>query len=511
MKAAVIGSGIGGLVSAAYLAKAGHDVTVYEQWPHPGGVTATLEQDGFRWDLGPLLIAGLAPSEPVGQVLSELGVADRVRLIRGDRTYVFPDFALQKPDVYGGPFWRRDLLKQIFPEESDSLDRYFRFHTRMTEIMDLSARAERSSTVGGAVMKLRLFSKLLPIWTKRSWSAQRLMAHFFRSERLQAVFASILADFVVRPDEFPGLAIPAVNPEAVYDERLPLDAPGAGLSHHYIAGGCDRLVEALVKRVEELGGRVRTSSTVRAINVENGRVRGVVVDAEDRADLVFVSGGARETFLRLVGEEHLTREFVATLEAIPLMESVLMVHLGIDFDPTPYQKEPLFYYYGTYDIEHGVEECRAGRYHEGRDGFLIYVPSLHSPEMAPPGCHAVTIYTIAPNRLDEGSWAERGEELAERLVGEAEKIIPGLCEGARVRVVMTPEGFKARTFLSHHSFGGVAPVLGRPGIPHRTPLRGLWFVGSQSESGAGVGNVVQGAWRAVRAATREASASGGVP
>jgi phytoene dehydrogenase-like protein len=37
MKAAVIGSGISGLVSAAYLARAGHDVTVYEQWPHAGG------------------------------------------------------------------------------------------------------------------------------------------------------------------------------------------------------------------------------------------------------------------------------------------------------------------------------------------------------------------------------------------------------------------------------------------------------------------------------------------
>jgi phytoene dehydrogenase-like protein len=69
-------------------------------------------------------------------------------------------------------------------------------------------------------------------------------------------------------------------------------------------------------------------------------------------------------------------------------------------------------------------------------------------------------------------------------------------------VILTPEDFKARTFLSHHSFGGVAPTLGKSGIPHRTPVRGLWFVGSQSESGAGVGNVMQGAWRAARAALR---------
>jgi phytoene dehydrogenase-like protein len=184
------------------------------------------------------------------------------------------------------------------------------------------------------------------------------------------------------------------------------------------------------------------------------------------------------------------------------MESVFMVHLGIDFDPTPHQKRALYYYYGTYDIEQAVADCRRGDYHEGRDGFLIYVPTLHSPEMAPPGCHAVTLYTVAPNRLSDGTWSERRDQFADKLIAAAEEHIPGLAR-ARVRVVLTPEEFKARTFLSHHSFGGTAPVMGKSGIPHRTPIRGLWFIGSQSESGAGVGNVVQGAWRAVRAALRE--------
>ncbi len=94
------------------------------------------------------------------------------------------------------------------------------------------------------------------------------------------------------------------------------------------------------------------------------------------------------------------------------------------------------------------------------------------------------------------------DELADKLVAAAEQFVPGLRAGTRVRVILTPDDFKARTLLSHHSFGGVAPMLGKSDIPHRTPVRGLWFVGSQSESGAGVGNVMQGAWRAAQAALR---------
>lgn len=48
MKIAVVGSGLAGLTSAALLIKEGHVVTVYEQHERIGGVTATIEKDGYR-------------------------------------------------------------------------------------------------------------------------------------------------------------------------------------------------------------------------------------------------------------------------------------------------------------------------------------------------------------------------------------------------------------------------------------------------------------------------------
>jgi phytoene dehydrogenase-like protein len=501
-KAIIIGSGMSGLTAAAFLARAGHQVTVLEQFPTIGGVTATLHKDGFSWDLGPLNLEGFGPGEPAGEVLQELGLQDQVRLVRAARGVAFPDYELWKPAEYSGPYWRRERLKEIFPEEADGLDRYYQFYDRMLDLAALARRAEKAHGVAALPLKAQMLLAFSRVSAMKDWNAQQVLDSFFKRPELQALYTGILADFVVRPTQFQGLGIPFVNVETAYDERMPLQVSKAGPrpSYHSVIGGVGQLVAAMASSVQKNGGQIHLRAPARQIIIEEGRARGVVLEDGTRleADLVVASGGARETLFELVGRQHLTADFTRRIEDIPLMESVLMVHLGIDIDPLPYQPGPLCYYYGTYDVEGGVERCQRGEYHEGRDGFLIYVPSLHSSQMAPPGCQAVTIYTIAPNRLDHGNWEERKEELADKLLAEAEKIIPKLRQHTIVRVVMTPEDFKARTHLLHHAFGGCAPVMGKDGAPHRTPIQGLWFIGAQSESKGGVTNVVVGARKAAR-------------
>jgi len=65
-RAVVVGSGMAGLTAAAYLARDGCDVDLFEQSDHIGGVTATLRLEEFAWDLGPLMLEGFGPGEPAG-------------------------------------------------------------------------------------------------------------------------------------------------------------------------------------------------------------------------------------------------------------------------------------------------------------------------------------------------------------------------------------------------------------------------------------------------------------
>jgi all-trans-retinol 13,14-reductase len=497
MKAVIIGSGMSGLTAGAYLAKAGHAVTIFEQFPTPGGVTTTLTQDGFGWDIGPLLMEGFATGDKGRIILEQLGVSDKVKAVRDDRGLAMPEFAMWKPQVYAGPYWRRDRLKELFPDESRQVDRYYRFYDKMIRLMSLGRRAETAKSLEALWLKIRMLLAFQGVKKMLNWNGSQLMDHFFTSPVLKTFFLGIVADFVTAPSEFPALGVPSIHLETAFDKRVPA-FPGsrsAQTAYTYIIGGCQSLVNAVMGVVLANGGKVVTNTEVKRIVVENEAATGVeLTDGHfEAADIVLASGGMREVFFDLVGREHLPNELIAQIEGNRLMESVLMVQLGIDFDPSPYQPAALCYYYQTQDLEGAVRRLRSGDYHEGKDGYLIYVPSLHSPTLAPAGHHAVTVYTVAPDTLAQGTWAGRKEELADKLLAEAEKHIPGLRQHTLTRLILTPEDFRQRTHQKHHSFGGVPPVIGNKPPAHKTPIQGLWFIGAQSESTGGVQNVMVGA------------------
>ncbi len=373
--------------------------------------------------------------------------------------------------------------------------------------MALAHRAEKATGVAALLLKLRLWVAFQKVKPMAKWTASQVMDHFFERKELKALFTSILADFVVLPSEFPGLGVPTTHVETAFDKRIPLQTSKAGPrpGYWYVIGGIGRVVDAVADAIRARGGQIHTGITVKKILVEAEKVSGVQLDDGhiEPADLVIASGGVHETFYKLLGREHLNEEYVAAIEKLTPMESVFMVHLGVDMDPGMFQPAALCYYYGTYDIEGGVRHCRAGDYHEGKEGFLIYVPSMHSPEMAPKGHHAVTLYTIAPNKLSKGTWEERREELVDKLVNEAERFIPGLRKHTKVAVSLTPEDLQKRTHLAHHAFGGIAPVMGVPNPAHKTPVKGLWFVGAQSESGGGVAGVMIGSRKMVKRILKE--------
>lgn len=490
MRIAIIGAGLGGLTFGALAAKDGHSVTVFDKNAVPGGVMALAEQDGYRFEQGPLILGDLLPGEPLHALLDSLDI--HIHTVRAERGIVMPDYEMWRPDAYAGPYWRRERLKMLFPEDAKGIDEYYRLYENMMRLRWLSKQKQTFFT------KLALALTYLKVKPYEALSADGITKQLFRNEKIRALYTGILADFCADPDEVQGIGLPFCNSEAAFDMRIPLDKGGKRCFYSgyvSIVGGCQKLPEALAAYIEAHGGTLRMSTVVDKVLIEQGRAAGVRLSdgTEYSADVVVGCGGGKDFFEKTVGLNHLDDAYRAVLQNFRPMEAVFMLHLGVDYDPMQFLKAPLCYYYGTYDLHAATQKLRSGEYHDGRDGFLVYVPSAHAPEFAPQDKHCVTIYTVAPDTLKDGSWAEKKELYAEHLIALAEKHLPELRKHITMQKIMTAEEYRHYTHMQKCSFGGVVPIRDQKNPPHVTPVKGLYFVGQQSENAGGVGAVALGA------------------
>lgn len=489
MKVCVIGAGLAGLAFGAMAVRDGHEVTVIEKNGVPGGVVALAEQDGFRFEQGPLILTDILPGEALHDFLAGFGI--ELETVRADRGTAIPGLELWHPEEYAGKNWRRDKLLELYPEDRAGILAYYRFYEALMRIRFLSLQKTTPLT------KLAMALTFLKIKRYEPLSAGEFVRKLFHSEDLRILFTGILADFCADPDEVQCFTIPFTNIETAFEKRIPLTRRGKlyypGFAN--FKGGCQKLPEALADYIVSHGGSFLYNTVADRVTVENGAVTGVrLADGTLLpADVVTGCGSAKDFFGKTVGLEHLDGEYSRILDTFMPMEAVFMLHLGVDFDPLQYQREPLCYYYGSCDLKGAVKKLRSGVYHNGEDGYLIFVPSAHAPEFAPEGFHCVTIYTVCPDTLREGSWQENAESYADRLITLAERQLPGLRGHVVTKKIMTAEDYRELTHMSKCSFGGTVPVRDLKNPPHVTPVRGLYFIGQQSENGGGVTAVINGA------------------
>lgn len=489
MKVVIIGAGLAGLTFGSLAAKKGHEVVIYDKNSVPGGVCALIEHNGYKFEQGPLLIGDMLEGEPIYELLKELGIS--LETMRADRDISFPDYKLIRPEEYKGKYWRRDYLKTIFPEDSKGLDKYYKFYDNVMHLRYLSTLNP------SLINKLRLAFTFLKIKKYSKMNADELTKYFFSNEKLRIVYTGILADFCADPKEVIGLTTVFTNFETAFDTRIPLYKgkkkyyPG----FCYVKGGVQKIPEALADYITSHNGKIIYNTIVDKVLIKDQKAYGIKLETGEEVygDLVIGCGSGKDFFKYMVGHEHLTQDYIKLLDEYVNMEGVFMLHLGVDYDPFDYLRCPLIYCYGMYDLEKATEKLRNGIYHEGDDGYLIFVPSAHAEEFAPKGHHAITIYTVAPDKLKYGNWEDKKEEYAKKLISLAEEQLPNLSKHIKEMKIMTPVEYRHLTHMSRSSFGGNVPIWNMKTPAHFTPVENLIFLGQQSENGGGMAAVMMGA------------------
>jgi all-trans-retinol 13,14-reductase len=229
-----------------------------------------------------------------------------------------------------------------------------------------------------------------------------------------------------------------------------------------------------------------------------------------RSDYVVSNADARQTFLKLVGQEYLRPKFISELSESRLTPSAFLVSLGVDMDLGAMGFDgALISYCPNYDLSElfgsDPENCRIG----------IKMHSLLDPEQAPVGMHTVQLLAALPHdymgywrREKDGTrgrqYKELKESVANKLIASVEKIIPGLSEHIVYRDIATPLTFERFTLNSGGAMAGWYPAPVAKIRSQRTPIKNLFQAGHWTFPGGTVAFAIQSGRNAAQMVLREA-------
>jgi len=463
----VIGAGIAGLTCAAYLAKKGKKVKVFEQHYVPGGCCTSFSRKGFKFDAGVLHITGGKESGAFQRVLSALGIESEFEFKEQFQRFIFPGLTIDSSRD------EEDLprqLKELFPRESRGIAKLF----------------DTIKSIYEDVKKLPTLSPLLAKYKESSF--KDLVDERIKDKRLKAI---VYANW--------HLWYPMWKSSAVDYAALLVTEQLRG--YFYPVGGVQAVPDTLVRVLKSHGGEVEYKTFVDKIILENGKAAGIETRKGKRiqAGEVVSNIAARGTFLNLVGEKNLPRDFVASLNRLQISLSAFYVYLGIDMDPRATGFDaPETIVYESYDNTKEWELLLKGE--TAIPCFGIAIPTFVDTSLAPPGKHVVIIMTMAPYYLSGKSWREEKERFATQLIAKAEKLIPGLSQHVVVQDAATPLTYERYTLNSLGAAMGWAfsPQMFLKRLEQKTPIPNLYLAGQWTMPGGGVPAVAISGLRAAR-------------
>ncbi len=492
--AIVVGSGMGGLVCAAYLAVSGLRVLVTEQHTIAGGNSHVFRRHRrYQFDVGVHYIGDCGPDGMVTSILRGLGLEDRVRFTEfnpdGFDRIVVPGATLDVPTG-----WTRYLarLQEALPAEQG-----------------LPAFVEICRAVSGIAYDSLSKPESLPDLVRArtselAWSRCTL-ADLFEHCSLSPTARAVLAAQSANYGAFPSAT-------AVSTHARMLDHYLRGT--YYPVGGGQSIVAGLVEVIEAHGGQLRTGTQVEKILVSAGGVSGVrATDGSiESAPIIISNADYRRTVLELIEPEHLPPSVIDKARAATMSLPMAVTYVALDTQ-LPQQLGNNLWWHGTCDTEAAYDRWSAGR--TGDLPFVLVSCSSGkdsgSSAVCPPGQTILQLMTLCPgddSRWSSGSalttarqyrrdpdYAVFKSNLTDSMLCAAEEAIGPFRSHIVHLETATPLTHTRYTLSSGGTPYGLLKwgnsITARPDM--RGPISGLHFVGQSTRTGSGIGGVMAGA------------------
>ncbi|MGB3771182.1 MAG: NAD(P)/FAD-dependent oxidoreductase [Rhodococcus sp. (in: high G+C Gram-positive bacteria)] len=512
----VIGSGLGGLSAAAYLAAAGQRVLLLERYTTLGGSSHVFgRRSKWEFDCGVHYMSHCGPDGLVTAMMRGIGIDDRITWLPMDQSgfdrIVAPGFELACP--VGWDAFLTSLLG-AFPEEKRAVRR---FHSIMRRIGEAHDRNDVDTAAGVARWAARA-GRAAPFMALPHVATLAACGFSSRSALALSVQCGALASSSV--------TLPTAAMAGFYQDYV-------GTGSYYPKGGGQMLAAGYAEVVTAHGGSIRTSSEVDEILVENNRVTGVrLVGGETvSAPTVVSNADIIKTYTDLVGLDKLPRRLAKRVGNWKMSHPLINGFFGVEMDlaDTPnsnYFAIPSFDDAASFrslasfgSTVMGGKGAESGdqwaRQMAARQPMFVQSSSRRDPSnyrAAPTGHSTIEVQTITPasSRL----WGTKGFDIAsgeyrenteyqdvkkiviDGMLERMEQVYPGSSTKVKIAELGTPAtqtrfvnntaGAAFGLQTSTKQFGPLRPR-------DTTPIDGLFLVGTSTSWGpATVGSMLSG-------------------
>ena len=503
--AIIIGGGHNGLTTAAYLARAKRKVLVLERRHVLGGAAVTEEiYPGFKYSVCSYVVSLLRP-----EIIRELDLPRHgLEILPLDGTFT--------PMPTGDYLWRvNDHAK-----------------TRREIARHSKVDAEAYEEYGKAMVEMGRFVKPILNMTPpdpTSLDPRGLMDLLFLGRRFQALsdqdkynqvqlMTMSAVDFLDQWFETDVLKA-TMSASGIIGTFLGVRSPGTAyvLLHHYMGeidgafrswglsrGGTGAISNAIGAAAVEAGAEIRKETAVSKILVKEGAAVGVVLENGDyyTANVIASSLDPRQTFVKMIGDEHLPAEFMEDVRRYKFRGSSGKVNMALDALPNftclpgagPHLRGAISISPSVEYMERAYDDAKYGRF--SRHPYIdMVIPSLTDPSVAPPGKHVLSCFVqYAPYHLKDGTWDGQKDAFGDTVVNTIAEYAPNIKDIILHRQVVTPldlerewglsEGniFQGELTLEQLFFLRPAPGWAQ----YRTPVKNLYMCGSATHPGGGI-------------------------
>jgi phytoene desaturase len=467
-KITIIGSGISSLSAAAFLGKAGYDVTILEKNDTIGGRARQYEHDGFTFDMGP----------------SWYWMPDVFEQFYNKFGYTTADFyTLKRLDPSYQVVWQ-DGTKSAIPAHEKELHDWFESLEKGSS-KNLTKFLEEAAYKYEVGMTDLVFKPSLKV---TEFADMRILKGLLKLHLLSS-FTTYIKKYFSHPKiisllEFPILFLGAMPKDTPALYSL-MNYADISLGTWYPMGGMHKFIEAFARIAKENGVTIKTDHEVTKINYQGKKVTSVETKHGTFDTDILVSGADyAHTDMSLLGEQANYDE--TYWDKRTMAPSSLLFYLGIDKKIDGLLHHNLFF---DEDFNLHAEEIYKSKKWPTSPLFYASAPSKTDPSVAPEGKENIfLLIPIAPDLKDDEETRERYFDM---LIDRLEKHT-----GTSIREhIIYKRSFCVADFKKdYHAFKGNAYGLAntlrqtayfKPSLKNKK-LNNMYYTGQLTVPGPGV-------------------------